>query len=48
MDMAPNELDRLKRQEDNLIDLPLFEMHVPGYKFCCPVTKLAECFNAVI
>ena len=47
MDMAPN--DRLKPQEeekdsvlDNHIDLLSFEMHVPGYKFCGPGTKLAE------
>ena len=50
MDMAPNERNRLKPQEeeekdsvlDNLIDLLPFEMHVPGYKFCGPGTKLAE------
>ena len=50
MDMAPNERDRLKPQEeeekdsvlDNLIDLLPFEMHVPGYKFCGRETKLAE------
>ena len=56
MDMAPNERDRLKPQEeeekdsvlDNLIDLLPFEMHVPGYKFCGPGTKLAERYNAVI
>ena len=50
MDMAPNERDRLKPQEeeekdsvlDNLIDLLPFEMHVPGYKFCGHRTKLAE------
>ena len=49
MDMAPNERDRLKPQEeeekdsvlDNLIDLLPFEMHVPGYKFCGPGIKLA-------
>ena len=50
MDMAPNERDRLNPQEeeekdsvlDNLIDLLPFEMHVPGYKFCGPGTKLAK------
>ena len=49
MDMAPNERDRLKPQEeekdsvlDNLIDLLPFEMNVPEYKFCGPGTKLAE------
>ena len=51
MDMAPNVRNRLKPQKeeeekdsvlDNLIDLLPFEMHVPGYKFCGPGTKLAE------
>ena len=50
MDMAPNERDRLNPQEeeekdsvlDNLIDLLPLDMHVPGYKFCGPGTKLAE------
>ena len=50
MDMAPNERDRLNPQEeeekgsvlDNLIDLLPFEMHVPGYKFFGPGTKLAK------
>ena len=27
---------------DSIIDLMPFEMHVPGYKFCGPGTKLAE------
>ena len=50
MDMAPNERDRLKPQEeeennsvlDKLIDLLPFEMHMPGYKFCGPGIRLAE------
>ena len=27
---------------DNLIDMLPFEMHVPGYKFCGPETKLSK------
>ena len=50
MDMDPNERIKMKPQEeedkdsvlDKLVDMLPFEMHVPGYKFCGPGTKLAE------
>ena len=51
MAMESNDRDRMKPQKeeeeedsvlDKIIDLLPFEMHVPGYKFCGPGTKLAE------